>query len=315
MNEADLATVCMFRGNLLARMRRHASAATLSALLRAFEVRVPNEGHLLAAAHAQRGTVVLTLNIDNGIEQAHALLVGAAQLPAGTPPVLHERLQQWRRQVNPLEPLNVVTPAAAMDGPPDGPVLVRLRGSAEHGWHPNLVPVAASSDRDAEVLADDQMAVLELASASGHLVIAGVSGADQDCRTALLQVLRPDSFTWTSAALSPELVACLQQISPDQPVLRPAVEGVRSALHGAAQLPAWPPVVAGLDGFAHRLQRWHSNVDDHWAAWTYADLLDEVGLSHRATVLRDVLAERFSPPSGRLHRGLPGRCTTPPHQV
>jgi hypothetical protein len=281
-----LAIVFGVRRNIVARLAVCAGVPTVTALLRSFRVAVPNEGHMLAAAHAARGALHVTVNFDDGVEVAYGLLSGQLELPADVPGDVHDALAEWRRAVRPAAPLPVVASRFADAGLEQRPLLVKLRGSEEEGWQPNLVPAGPDRDVDAHGLTEDQVVPLRMAARVRGLVIAGISGADADYRTALLPLLRRGRFSWTTASLDTSMIDLIRRIDPSQPSLRPGVEGLRAALPSAARLPAWPTVTGRPSNFELQFSAWRARLPLHAAAETYAWLLAESGLGGHADAVR-----------------------------
>ncbi len=280
------------RPNLLTRLAVCAGVAPVAALLQCFRVNVPTEAHMVAAAHAMEHALHVTLNFDDGVERAYALITGRAELGPSVPHEYHSALEDWKRLVRPSAPLRVVASQFDAVDFAHRPLLVKLRGSAAEGWHPSVIAAGSMPSLDVDRLSDDQVIALRAAAATGILVVAGVSGSDTDCLHALIPLLVRGRFTWTAAELDPEVVAVLAAIDAAQPVLRPALEGLRSAFAGAADLPAWPRTPTGADGFADDFATWRSRLAPDGPAEVYASLLSDVALHEQATALRRVLQTR-----------------------
>jgi hypothetical protein len=290
VDPVGLATVGGRGRNLIARLAACAGTSSVEDLLRCFHVTVPNEGHLLAAVHAVRGTLHVTMNFDDGIETAYALLGGTAQLPPTTPGEFHRALEDWRRAVRPTSPLRVEAAQFAAVDFDHRPLLIHLRGSSKAGWDQTLIPKHRGATVDPPWLNDDQMIAVREAIKMDHLAIAGVSGAHHDCRTTLLPLLRRGRFSWTSAEMRAEMISLVSHIDPRQPTLRPAVEGLRSALPGADDLPRWPRTGSNSTGFDVEFASWRRRLPVDSAAEAYAWLLSESGLHPQAiAVLRALL--------------------------
>lgn len=300
IDKRSLEVVGRVRRNVFARIAACAGAGVVDDLMRCFRVLVPSEAHMLAAVHTVWGALHVTLNFDDGVEKAYALLSGQEQLPPTTPGAFHRALDAWRRVVRPSGPLSVVASRFSKADFGHRPLLVKLRGSAEEGWHPNLIPRGLTRDLGGRGLTEEQVSALKAASEARHLTIAGVSGADTDYRTVLLPMLRPGRFSWSSASLDPEIIDLVRRIDPSQPTLRPAVEGLRSALPRAAGLLAWPRTAARQFGFGHELAAWRARLPDHAAAETYAWLLRESGVHEQANAVLGALAA-----SGAILHGVP----------
>jgi hypothetical protein len=287
-----LALVAGTRRNVFALLGACASVGAVEDLLRCFGVEIPTEAHMLAAVHTARGALHLTLNFDDGVERAYALLRGDEGLTPSVPDAYRRALDAWRRAARPEAPLTIVAPPFSDRALDDRPLLVKLRGSERQGWHPNLVPKDVDPDLAARGLTDDQIAALRAAANARHLAIAGVSGADPDYRTALLPMLRRGRFSWTAANLEPDIAAMVRRIDPSQPTLRPAVEGVRSALAGADALPGWPRDAVRPSAFERGVAAWAARLPVGAAAETYASMLRESGLDRQADAIARALDER-----------------------
>lgn len=308
VDERGLAVVRAARRTVLGRLEACLDGGSAADILDCFRVEVPNEAHLLAAVHATRGTLHVTLNFDDGIERAYALLAGTAELPDSAPSTFHRALAIWRGVVRPSVPLRVLT--GGLDRSDDGnrPLLVKLRASAGLG--------AGSGDRtppvipeiDAEHLTDRQLSAVSAVAEAGHLYLAGLSGIDADCRSALVPRLRPGGFTWTAAALDPDLIDRIRQVDPRQPVLRHALEGMRASLPDAAGFPAWPRLNAGGRAFADRFADWCARVPRRAAAETYAWLLTDTGLVEQARPILQALLSTHDHPRTRWLLDRAGRA-------
>lgn len=232
-----LAAVSRLQRSLIAPLAACTNTSVAVELLECFCVAVPSEAQLTAALHAMRGALLLTLNFDDGVEHAYALLRGECDFDGGTLDGFRRALDDWRRLVPPEPPLRIVASRLDTVDFTDHPLLVKLRGSASDGWHQGLVPVDGTWPVETGVLTADQKLALRHATAADHLVVAGVSGADLDCRSTLLPLLRRGRFAWTAASLDDAMVSALRRIDPAQPVLRPSLAKLRAALPGAEALP------------------------------------------------------------------------------
>lgn len=293
IDPSGLAVVGDLSRNLIARLAACSGSASVADLLRCFHVTVPNEAHLIAAVHTIRGTLHVTMNFDDGLETAYALLGGVAQLPVSAPDSFRRALEDWRRAVRPTAALRVVASRFAEVDFGHRPLLIRLRGSATSGWDQTLIPKPGGAV-DPPWLNDEQMVAVREATEMDHLAIAGVSGAHHDCRTTLLPLLRRGRFSWTAAEMKAEMISLVGRIDPTQPTLRPAVEGLRTALPGAADLPVWPRIAAHSTCFQYDFERWRSRLPIDAAAEVYAWLLSDAGLHEQAVAVLRALSRRDS---------------------
>lgn len=133
------------------------------------------------------------------------------------------------------------------------------------------------------------MIAMRAAAESEHLAIAGFSGADVDCREALFSLLHPGHFSWTAKALKSELVDRVQRLDPAQPMLRPAVEGVRASLPHADELPHWPDTSVANNCFESAFEQWAAKLPLNDSAVVYSQLLAASGLFEEAESIRSVL--------------------------
>lgn len=288
-----LSRVRPIRRNLLGRLAASAGAVPVNAMLECFHVPVPTECHLLAAVHAARGTMTLTLNFDDGIETAYALLRGDACLPANAPGDYRVALQEWRHAARPDWPLTVVSPSPATADYQTRPLLVKLRGSVGMGFDSRTLSTRTGSpDQDEGLFSKGQLGALAAAVRGAKVVIAGISGADLDCRRDLIPLLSRGAFAWTASELPAEIVAELRAIDPDQPVLRPALEGLRRSVHDNGNLLPWPRVDASGPGFDDGFGAWKTQFPLEAAAEAYASLLCDEGLARQAVPILRALLER-----------------------
>jgi hypothetical protein len=281
--------------NLLGRLQGCLGSGTVSDVLQCFRVTVPNEAHLIAAVHAARGTLHITLNFDDGVERAYALLSGAARLNGGIPAAYRHALTHWRKLFKPRQPLQVAAARFSAVDYAQGPLLVKLRGSAQEGLHPSLLPPSPlRAEVDAVEFSQEQLVAVLAVVATQRLVIAGVSGADADCRRSLIPLLRCGRFSWTAAALQPDVVELLRRIDPTQPRLAPALEGLRSSLPVA--LPDWPRIEVDCPRFDDLLRAWLARLPVHAITEAYAWFLCDAGSPDLAIpILQALLRHRDHP--------------------
>lgn len=281
--------------NLLGRLDACMDVGSVSEILHCFRVSVPNETHLLAAVHAARGTLHATLNFDDGVERAYALLAGTAALGGNVPPDYHEALRRWRKVVCPSEPLHVVASDLRATDYRRRPLLVKLRGSLRGGFADSLVPGQPSLlEVDAQTLSSDQMAAVAAVMAEGRLVVVGVSGADADVRASLFPLLTSGRFSWTAAAMSSDLVSHLNDIDRSQPTLAPSLQGMRVSVSDASELPSWPRSKVPHGGFDECFKAWQAKVPVAAAAEAYAWLLSDAGMRAEAIPILQALLARHA---------------------
>ncbi len=272
---------------------------SLADFLRCFRVSVPTEAHLLAAAHTARGTLHVTLNFDDGVEQAYALLAGEIELPATVPAAYHRTLRAWRAQVCPSAPLLVRSLPCHVPNAVYGqrPLLIKLRGSVGVGTDSAVIPKQpVLEDLEANHLEAGQLVALRAVTEARHLFIAGHSGADLDCRESLLALLRPGRFSWAAAALPEDLVARLRLIDPSQPIVKDAIRALRSSLPDLADLPDWPRQEVDQQRFVDLFTTWCAAIPPSAAAEAYAWLLSDAGRYDQAVaILQTLLLSRDHP--------------------
>jgi hypothetical protein len=272
---------------------------SLAAFLGCFRVTVPTEAHLLAAAHTARGTLHVTLNFDDGVERAYALLAGEIQLPGTVPAAHHRTLRAWRARIHPTAPLSVISLPCQV---PDAvyrqrPLLVKLRGSVDASIDSAVLPTQpVLEDLEANYFENSQLVALREVTKARHLFIAGHSGADLDCRESLLPLLRPGHFSWAAAALPTDLAGRVRLIDPSQPIVKNATQALRSSLPDLADLPEWPRQAVNHQRFAQLFTTWCASIPPRAAAEAYAWLLSEAGEYDQAVqTLEAILALRDHP--------------------
>jgi hypothetical protein len=234
--------------------------------LLALRLEVPNAAHLLAAVHLARGGIHATLNFDVGIELAHDLLTGRAELPSGAPPEYQLLLPLWRRLVpHGVPPLRVVASrdefaAWVMDGKP--PALLKIHGSLSLEQH-NLIDIVVVDTEELGQLPVARRAAIDALGHADRLLITGYSGADPDVYEPLLATATAVASSW-----------CCYSLHPDSPVPRDtvsrairlrlgapeglAVTGLRELLD-LPNAPAWPELRLPGESYEQRF--------DQWAAW------------------------------------------------
>jgi hypothetical protein len=265
------------RRNILGCIEDCLDGGTVAGVLGCMRVRIPTEAHLLCALHAASGALHATINFDNGVELAYALLTGEAELPGDAPTEYRDALRAWRAAMPDSGPLRVVsTPGELAKRCYDGrPTLIKLRGSVDTGTDGTVVPLRpALEDLESTRFDEDRLAALCAVAASEHLLITGHSGRDLDCFESLSGLLRPTRFSWVVPEIPATVAAQLSAIDPAQPILGKAGPALRTHL---PRLPEWPRIVWHPAAFASRFELWWSQVPPLAAAQAYAWMLSEAG--------------------------------------
>jgi aminodeoxyfutalosine deaminase len=286
-------TLCAGHRNLLARLETTApgaSAGTLACL----HVEVPNEAHLLAALHLAHGGRHVTVNCDNGIERAYALVTGADELPDGTAACHRDLLAAWRDCV-PSSPPPLAVVRDAVDFEAGGfdrrPLLVRLHGGIGGGVDGIVHPTAAGRDEpDVLDLGHRRCAALDALVADTFVIVTGFSGSDLASCAALLERLRPGRFAWVAPTIAGELRRELRALDPNQPVTGRAVAALRASL--PVDPPPWPATPAAVAGFDERFAAWSATLPPHAAAEALAWVLRDVGRHAEADALSPAAPQR-----------------------
>lgn len=275
-------------------------------VLSALRVDVPNEGHLLAAALLARGGVHVTLNFDEGVERAYALLSGGSDgaVARALPRAFEEALAAWRDAVGPVSSsLQVVASPEELRSWPvsndpearAGPLLVKLHGGVRtrEGTTKPYHPVVTDEVELAQ-LSNDQRRALSVLDVCDLLVVTGYSGEDIDCYEPLLEVLeRRDGAptVWADpGTLRPGVATTLARLDvAHEPV--DAVTALRR--QGLEHLPAWPRIARTPPPWREAFDAWSHEVDDLQAAESYGWMLIDAGeLAEAAGILRQVLARQ-----------------------
>ena len=246
--------------------------------LHAMSVRIPSEAHLLAALHLARGGLHLTVNFDDGVERAYALLSGSAQLPTDAASRFSDALSAWRNLwPSSAPPLRTVSrpgrigPALAVR-----PLLVKLHGSL--GLHPDGVALpfpGLTDEPDVRDWGGERRRAVATLVEGGFVVVTGFSATDLPARSALLEGLQPGRFLWMSAEIDAEVRRLVSAIDPGQPLNGEPVEALCSALR--IRTPPWPREPDGGSTFDERLQTWAAGVADYVAAEAVAWVLVDSG--------------------------------------
>lgn len=275
--------------------------------LLALRVAVPNEAHLLSALHLSRGGTHATLNFDVGIELAHDLITGRAQLPAEATDRMRHQLPSWRALAGSGAPLQTVATRADFDdwdaqGRP--PALLKLHGSLSRDQTGVVDPVVVDVEEVAQLSAGRQSAVAALAQGAS-LLVTGYAGADPDVYAPVLDAASRVPSQWLCYSLTPgSPVPEDARARGIELIVGPpgglAVTGLR-ALLGLPDEPSWPadPVAGPLytelfAEWAARLRAQHGDrVLAHAWAWLAADLGDHNGAIQ---LMRRVVQGSATPP-------------------
>ena len=293
----DGAVLDMVPGNLLARIE-NTRPGTGAAALGSMRVSVPAEGHLLAALLLALGGLQVTVNFDEGVERAYALLSGSTELPAHARARFGPPLAAWRELWPQSAPALRVASRPGRIAPALGvhPLLVKLNGSL--GLHADGVTLPfppLTDEPDEGDLGGERRRALRALAAEGFVVVTGFSAADLASRGAVLEQLRPGRFLWMSAEIDPEVRRLVAAVDPDQPRTGQPVEALRQML--PLDPPAWPREPAGGPTFDERLDAWAGRLPAPVAAEALAWALADTG---RADLADEILARlRRHDPSAR----------------
>ena len=256
------AAIAHGRWDLIARLYGCMGEAA-TGVVACFAVAVPSEAHLLAALHLATGGMHVTLNFDDGIERAYALLRGDCELPVEAGPAYHAALGVWRGAFpRDAPPLHVVAAVTDLEPARLGrrPLLVKLRGSTRPGAGGMLRPAALVIDEAESVQLDAaRLVVLDALTAGRFLLITGCSGSDIDCFEALVARLRHGVFAWVAREIRPSVARRLSGIDPCQPIHGMAADALRACLPYAP--PPWPRQPLAQAGFADRFAAWWRTLD------------------------------------------------------
>jgi aminodeoxyfutalosine deaminase len=275
--------------NFLARIENTAPGTGAGAL-RCMSVAIPNEPQLLAAVHLAQSGVHVTMNFDDGIERAFALLSGDVELPDGASMAQREALGAWRACFPAHRPRLVVCARAERiaSSTSSRPLLVKLHGSM--GEHPDGVtlPAAAITDEpDAGDLGGYRRMAIEVVASVGFVLVTGYSGNDLASRTALLERLARGRFLWVAPQVDPDVRSLLEAIDASQPMLGRAIDAIRATL--PMQPPTWPDDAG--PSFEDRIASWGRALPPEVAAEALAWALADAGHpDHAAEALRLLVA-------------------------
>jgi hypothetical protein len=261
-----------------------------SGAIRAMRIRVPNEEHLLAAIHLARGGYHVTVNFDDGVEVAYALLAGDRPLPGASAETVG-RLRAWRRSFPAAAPsLRVLSRPADLDARAfrSRPLLVKLHGSL--GEHPDGVALSLPGVTDEPEVVDlgrARHAALEELSRHPIVLVTGFSGGDPASTTPIVDRLRRTRFEWVAPEVRPAIRSVLEAIDPSQPRLGLAADALREIL--GVDPPAWTEPSSG-PSFEQRFTGWLGTMPPTVTAEAYAWLLSDAGLLDEAIELLDRIA-------------------------
>jgi aminodeoxyfutalosine deaminase len=290
--------------NLLSRLENTLPGAGAGALA-CLRVPVPNEAHLLAAIHLARGGLHVTVNVDDGVEQAYDLLSGAAELPDEAPPSCRAAFPRWRRCFpDPAPELHVVSTPADFASAPFAarPLLVKLHGSLGACRDGVVLACAAvADDVDVTDLGRHRIAALDELADEQFVLITGYSGSDFASFTALVARLRRRRFSWVAPMIRADVRSALRAIDPGQPVRGRAVAAIRACLEVVA--PAWPAELVAGPGVEERLAAWSAALPSSAAAEAFAWGLVDAGFGREAVALLERLGGESNAPRTQLRLG------------
>jgi hypothetical protein len=275
--------------NLLARLESTSPGAGAGALA-CMRVDLPNEGHLLAAFHLARGGLHVTVNVDDGIERAYALLSGAEE-PPEEGGACRDVLDSWRRcfprDAPALRVLSAPEPfdAAALAA---RPVLVKLHGTLGRSRDGVVLPLGSVlADADVTDLGLARTAAIEALAAEAFVVVTGYSGSDLASYAAIVERLEAGRFSWAAPGVRREVRLRLRAIDPRQPVATKPEDVLRR--HLAVALP-WPSSRTRGRGFEERFAAWSAALAPEVAAEAFAWALSDAGRHPEAVLLLERLA-------------------------
>ena len=284
--------------NLLARIENTAPGSGAAALA-CMSVRIPNEAQLLAAVHLALGGIHVTMNFDDGIERAFALLAGDLELPAIATPAQRDALAAWRASLPAARPeLTVASrPGSIARSLGRRPLLVKLHGSmGRHRDGVTLPAAAITDDPDAGDLGGERRLAIEALAAEGFVLVTGYSGTDLASRSALLAQLAPGRFWWVAPAVDRTVRRLVSAIDAGQPMFGHAVEAIRSIL--PVHPPAWP---AEADPrFEDRIALWAERLPPPVAAESLAWALADAGQPDVAVAILQRLCAVDAEPRTRM---------------
>lgn len=281
--------------NLLARVENTRPGAGAGAL-RAMTVAIPNETHLLAAFHLARGGFQLTMNFDDGIERAYALLSGAAELPDRSPDGFRRALEFWRaRWPSGAPTLRVVSRSQEIASAlPLRPLLVKVHGSL--GRHVEGLSLSAppmTDEPDPARLGADRSRAFEVLTKEHFVLVTGFSATDFASGEPLLGGLARGRFWWVAQEIHPDVRRRLTAIDPTQPLVGEPLDALRTTL--GLDLPEWPRQPAPGSTFDERLERWAATLTPAIAAEALAWLLTDAG---QPTIAAEILTRLLTDGAG-----------------
>ncbi len=270
-------------------------------------VEVPNETHMLLAAHLFNGGLHVTLNFDRGIELAYDLLQGAVSLPPKAPVSYQQALTRWRARLHgPAPPLAVVGTSDELKQWVLGrqaPALIKLHGTLEPDALGNLVPrdVSVVDETQLMFLSPQQLDALDELSRSSYILVTGYSGNDIDCYEPLLKRLESGRFAWV-APQNQGVERRVRAIDRTQPTAEYASHWLRKTY--GASLPKWPNDPLTSARWIDRFHNWEQNIRDSLGdlplAEAFAWMLHDAREHDRAITLLDALLKRNDLPRTRL---------------
>jgi hypothetical protein len=287
--------------------------------LRALDLVLPNEAHMLAAVHLAHGGLHVTLNFDEGIELAHDLLIGMRPLPSDTPAALVAALPAWRALL-PSAPARCRVVASEQeflawrqDGCP--PALLKVHGSLRTtSAGLQLVDPVVVDELELAQLSPPRRAALAAVARTSRVLVTGYAGEDIDVYAPLLDELDATAFSWVSVGFrvgSPvpgDVTARFGQLHQGVPDGL-ATTALRAHLGLSAEYPPWPELPVQGPGYSTRLASWaarlHVSTRPEDLAEAYAWMLADAGDYARAYRLLRYLVDEAPSRSGHQLAGRP----------
>jgi hypothetical protein len=221
-------------------------------LLRCLDVEIPNEDHLLLAVHLARGGLLVTVNLDQGVEKALALLTGRDHLPDDYQVTHQGPLREWQDLVpDPAPELHLARGELEFRawwtaGAPR-PALLKLHGSLAGGSE--LIEPIVETEPELAQLDDLRLNALKQLGECDAVLVTGYSGADIDVYEPLLDRLRSGRYVWACSSYSPDS-RVPGEVRSHGGEVRPvgeagtAVVNLRALLGMSRDTPRWPAAPA-----------------------------------------------------------------------
>jgi hypothetical protein len=256
---------------VLGRIARYSPGSVDDLVRTTLRGKLPNRCHMLLALHLTHGGKQATVNLDDCIERAYALLTGRQELPHHAPAVFHETLPLWRAAAGRAQLRVAISEEdfGAYHGA--GTILCKLHGGLRgKGEYSTVVEAVLSDEQEQVGLSCARRASLRSMVAAGESVaVVGYRGNDIDVYGPLLDVSRDLHVVWAAYEVDPSVIADLDSLSAR--IHFSDAEPILEELVGPS--PPWPSRQLSAGSLLDAVGSWSARVEQAALAEAFARML------------------------------------------